>query len=687
MRTTWTREELDGHELVWLVEVHFPTGVVRFATQTIDVVDGSLSYHYPGTSDPMMYAEKADLFDGIPSPAEMGIAGMVDLDLPAMYLAGHRFAYLIAEVSQVRVKVRPNGLDVVDAYGDRCRLLTGRTRTPQWGRATSDGHTWFAADVVNEWFASSAVIPAYGLAVSDVTWPGMTRAADDEGVPYPIPIGYPGYDSASDFPVAAAPFCWLNRQVNPVVVAGMGVLQATTMHVTSSTNPYGLIVNLSQEYTPWGATAIPAVSEAGTLLTVVDYEAEGYDTIGGPNNISDLYDLNVDDENTAFVAFSPTTGGGILWRGQLLRGAGDVLTWALEQSGYRVDWGMVAAAAPWLNQYKIDTIISARVKASDWIQQQLIPLLPVSMMTGPDGIYPLVWRGNDVGPEDCIVIDADTDTRIEVSDTAFDDDSETANRFTVEYGWDAIVKATRFVVRVGPGEGAPESDDYAHTIVDDTGPALPTTSLTLPTARVRITARAKGFAGVGIQVNTSYQIVAGTVVTDGANSVDIDIDTAGAETAETIATAINAGSALVRATPERDTAEVWDGSKDSPIPATSRTFLTDYGTYPDARCEASRQRRRRESSDGIVDAAAVKAPIVMDHTTARGIATWMAAARADARTTVSVEAPDEVLAGLRPLSPVLLTYTPAGLVSRIGWAEEVERHSDGRTAARLVFLG
>jgi hypothetical protein len=674
-----------------LVEVHFPTGVVRFATQTIDVVDGSLSYHYPGTSDPMMYAEKADLFDGIPSPAEMGIAGMVDLDLPAMYLAGHRFAYLVAEVSQVRVKVRPNGLDVVDAYGDRCRLLTGRTRTPQWGRATSDGHTWFAADVVNEWFASSAVIPAYGSTMSRVAWPWPPRADSDEGVPYPVVFGYPGYDSASDFMVSAAPACWLSRGLNPTFIAGLGVLQATEVRVVTYANPAGLSLNLSRDYTPWGGTLIPAVDENGVQVTVVDYEAEGYNTAGGPNDVPDMYMPGVDDGDEVYVAFHPTTGGGMVWGDKMLRGAGDVLTWALGQSGYRVDWGMVAAAAPWLNQYKIDTIISSRVKAAAWLQEQLIPLLPVSMMTGPDGIYPLVWRGNDVGPEDCIVIDADTDERIEMSDTAFDDDSETANRFTVEYGWDAVVKDTRFVVRVGPGEGTlPESDDYAHTLFDNTGPALPTAGGTLiaPTSRVRVTARAKGFAGAGIQINVSYQAV--TAVTDGANSVDIDIDNGGAESAETIAAAINAGSALVRATAERDTTgttAVWDGSLVSPVPATSRTFLTDYGTYPDARCEASRQRRRRESSDGIVDAAAVKAPIVMDHTTARGIATWMAAARADARTTVSVEAPDEVLAGLRPLSPVLLTYTPAGLVSRIGWAEEVERHSDGRTAARLVFLG
>ena len=677
MRTTWTREELDGHELVWLVEVHFPTGVVRFATQTIDVVDGSLSYHYPGTSDPMMYAEKADLFDGIPSPAEMGIAGMVDLDLPAMYLAGHRFAYLVAEVSQVRVKVRPNGLDVVDAYGDRCRLLTGRTRTPQWGRATSDGHTWFAADVVNEWFASSAVIPAYGLAVSDVTWPGKPRAAVDEGVTYPIVIGYPGRDEASDFPLAAAPVCWLSRQYAQfqLIAASLGVVSASTMTLARTfADPTGEVVTLATVYEPYGGggAIVPSTAQDGTLLTVVDYYTQGYG-FGGGSDLGATYYPTTEDESDVYVSFTTAGGGGILWRGQLLRSAGDVLGWALEQSGYRVDWGMFAIAQPWLNAYKIDTIISARVKASDWIQQQLIPLLPVSMMTGPDGIYPLVWRGNDVGPEDCIVIDADTDERIEVSDTAFDDDSETANRFTVEYGWDAAVKDTRFVVRVGPGDGdVPESDDYAHTFVDDFKPMR---------ARLRFQARAKGFAGVGITVVTGVSGAA-LSVTDSGSTVTINVE-AGVDTVDTVAAGVNAGSALITATPEGDNSLNWAAT----YPATSRTFLTDYGTYPDARCEASRQRRRREASDGIVDAATVKAPIVMDHTTARGIATWMAAARADARTTVSVEAPDEVLAGLRPLSPVLLTYTPAGLVSRIGWAEEVERHSDGRTAARLVFLG
>jgi hypothetical protein len=676
MRTQWTPEELDGHVLVWLVEIHFPTGIVRYATHTVDVVDGSTSYHYPGTSEPMMYAEKADLFDAIPSPAEMGISGLVPADLPALYAAGHRFSHLYAEVSQVRVKVRPEGLDVVDAYGDRARLLTGRTRAPQWGKATSEGHTWFAADVVNEWFASSAVLPAYGLAVSDVTWPEMPRAPVDEGVTYPIVIGYPGLDPASDIPVSAAPACWLSRQYAQfqMVGAAVGTISASSMLLIRTLDPTGESVTLTTTYEPYGGggSVIPSQDQRGTLLTVVDYRLGAYGA-GAANDLGSFYYPTTMDESDVFVSFASGQGG-MLWRGQLLRGAGDVLTWALEQSGYRVDWGMVAAAAPWLNQYKIDTIISARVKVSDWIQQQLLPLLPVSMMTGPDGIYPLVWRGNDVGPEDCVVIDADADTRIQVSDTAFDDDSETANRFTVEYGWDANARATRFVVRIGPGAGAvPESDDYATTLIDNRKPM---------TARLRIQAVAKGFDGAGITVVTGVSGAA-TSVTDSGSTVTINIDSGASETCDTLSTAINAGSALITATPEGDNSLTWL----SAYPSSARTFLRDYGTYPDARCEASRVRRRREAADGTVDGPTVSAPIVMDHTTARGIASWMAAARADERTTVSVEGPDEVFAGLRPLGPVLLTYTAIGIVSRIGWAEEVERHSDGRTAVRVVLLG
>ena len=678
MRTAWTRDELDGAFLVWLVEVHFPGQIVRYATHTVDVADGSASYHYPGTSDPMVYAEKADLFDRTPSTSEMGISGYVAADLPTMYGAGFRFSHLFAEVSQVRAKEHPEGLEVLDEYSDRRVLIAGRTRNPQWGRILDDGHTWFAADIVTEWFTKNLTIPAQGLNVNNATWPAASRAAEDEGVSFPIVIGYPGWDSKSDVPVPAAPVCWLDRHYETwqLICAGYGVLGASTMMLVRAVDPTGESVNLSTEYDVYGdgvSTLYPSVTHDGTgsLLTVVDYHTNGYGH-GGGSPLDAPYWPTSEQESDVYVAFTEGQGG-MMWRGQVLRGAGSVLSWAMEQTGYRVDYGTLAAAAPYLDRFKIDTIISAQVVASEWLQTSLLPLLPVSLVAGPYGVKVYAWRGVDVGPDECTVVDADADNLINVSDTVFDDESDTANRFTIRYGWGAIAKETRYTLRIGPGVGtAPESDDFATTFIDSTKPRV---------ARLRLIARNAGYAGAGIRVvvtNTSPENAFDT----GTDRVDI-WNNVGTSTIDSLEALVNTNSALLRAVSEGDGTTPTTGDV---VPADSRTFLLDYGTIPDSRCEASRVRRQRESDTGVVDAPEVEAPIVMDHTTARSILEWMVALRSSPRSTVSIEGPDDLLTNLRPLDPVLYTHTPHAFDRRIGWAEEVEHHSDGRVAVRMVFL-
>ncbi len=678
MRAQWTRDELDGAFLVWLVEIHFPGQIVRYATHTVDVADGTASYHYPGTSDPMVYTEKADLFDGIPSTSEMGISGYVDADLPAMYAAGHRFSHIYAEVSQVRAKEHPEGLEVLDAYGDRLRLCAGRVRNPQWGRVMDDGHSWFAADIVTEWFSKNFTIPPQGESVNNATWPRASRAASDEGVSFPIVIGYPGWDPASDVPVPAAPVCWLDRHYETwqLICAGYGVLDASTMLLVRAADPTGESVNLATEYEKYGGggSLYPSVTRdgVGSLLTVVDYHTEGYGH-GGGSALDSPYWPTSEQESDVYVAFAEGQGG-MMWRGQLLRGAGAVLSWGMEQTGYRIDYTTLAAVSPYLDRFKIDTIISAQATASEWLQTSLLPLLPVSMSAGPDGVRVYAWRGTDVGPEDCTVIDADADNLIEVSDTVLDDDSGTANRFTIRYGWGAISKETRYTLRIGPGVGvSPESDDYATTFIDSNKPR---------TARLRLIARAAGYAGAGIRVvvtNTSPENAFDT----GTDRVDI-WNEVGTSTIDSIEALVNTNSALLRAVSEGDGSTPTTGNV---VPADSRTFLLDYGTMPDPRCEQSRARRAREAETGIVDAPELDAPIVMDHTTARAILEWQVALRASPRTTVSIEGPDDLLTNLRPLDPVLFTYTPHAFSNAIGYAEEVEHHSDGRVAVRAVFLG
>jgi hypothetical protein len=57
-----------------------------------------------------------------------------------------------------------------------------------------------------------------------------------------------------------------------------------------------------------------------------------------------------------------------------------------------VDDGRCAAASSALNFYQLDGYIGERVDVLEWIKSELLPLLPCSLKTGPDGLYPVVWQ-------------------------------------------------------------------------------------------------------------------------------------------------------------------------------------------------------------------------------------------------------------------------------------------------------
>jgi len=77
------------------------------------------------------------------------------------------------------------------------------------------------------------------------------------------------------------------------------------------------------------------------------------------------------------------------------RGAGEILQYVLRQSGLRWDEGRVAALTQRLNGFRLDTYLMAdadnRIVPWDWIQEALLPILPISPRIGPGGLHFVFW--------------------------------------------------------------------------------------------------------------------------------------------------------------------------------------------------------------------------------------------------------------------------------------------------------
>jgi hypothetical protein len=92
-------------------------------------------------------------------------------------------------------------------------------------------------------------------------------------------------------------------------------------------------------------------------------------------------------------------GGGAVspYTGDTLSGGGDLLYWAFSALGVTFDRSAFESVRDLLNQYKFDGYINdPSIKIYEFLQKYIIPMLPVTIANGADGLYPVIdWRLTD----------------------------------------------------------------------------------------------------------------------------------------------------------------------------------------------------------------------------------------------------------------------------------------------------
>ena len=100
----------------------------------------------------------------------------------------------------------------------------------------------------------------------------------------------------------------------------------------------------------------------------------------------------VDDENARFYC-SWYFGGGLISpaTNEAITGAGDICLWCLEQGQQEIDYPAWQALIPFLNSYKIAGYINdEEISPIEFLETEIIPLLPISVIQGTDGMKPVL---------------------------------------------------------------------------------------------------------------------------------------------------------------------------------------------------------------------------------------------------------------------------------------------------------
>ena len=450
----------------WLIDLYFGGAPLRLAGDELDVTDaaGGVTYHYTSACDDLEVSEGMSLLSDAAGQMEVPIDLLLPVDAAALCARGIPF-----DGSRVVISQWVEGTD----WSTRRVVLDGVVSDPQYGEE-GEPVTFSAVDLSVE---ETILIPAATAIVTGANWAHITGLHEEHlGLPYPIIIGKPGVvatDLQADGRITGSTAVWVDYRnelaadgvwygliaviaghhvgATRVIVANEGSTGGTRMKVVNSYDLGGNPVAAVLWYAGYTGGLYPTANgiwEYDVTTTFdpretdsdsVEVSCLGDNLLNG-SLIADGRTDNADQVQTPIhIAWldALTGGGGMTWRGALLRKAGDVILWALSQGASPVDYGRCAAQAPFLDRFLIDAAIEARVKPGEWLRDAILPLLPVSTVSGPDGRYYIVWRYNATTADAVQHLDFDADPDMEIIGGIQVEAGDSANDITLRYAYSA----------------------------------------------------------------------------------------------------------------------------------------------------------------------------------------------------------------------------------------------------------
>jgi hypothetical protein len=351
-----TRDEARAG-LVYLLELRWASRVFRWTSgESVDVSSDAGTLHYRAGL-PIDWTDGSDLLsiDSEQRSISFGALWMPeDVDVAELVAAGHDLASAVGEVSL---------WSAGRTYEERIPLLEGRVLAPTYGGKDEPIGLTLEERLFDD---ASTLIPVTAR-VTPTTWPDADPAM--LGRAYPLVVGKPGLYLEADGTASTT-------TGSPALLVGVTAKQFLVAgHRTNATQVR--IINVTKGEAR-NETIELMTDGLGREVTIIDGSGTGLSVVEG-----DEYWVRWDD-GEALVGEESTAP---------IRQAGDVLRYVLERSTLRVDRGAMASVISYLNRYRLDFYADdPEVSAWDWLADNLLPLLPVSVVGGPRGLRPVLFR-------------------------------------------------------------------------------------------------------------------------------------------------------------------------------------------------------------------------------------------------------------------------------------------------------
>ena len=455
-----------------LVDMEWAGTVYRLADDDLDISSDNGDIHYTSSIASVAIPQTVAPLDTVGEPQAIPVEILMPVSVPDLVAQGHDLSSARCEVSRWC-----EGTD----YEDRELLASGAVTKPEWGEEWESIRFSIQADV---WDDESLGPMDASAIVTGENWTYITTLTGEWlGLPYPEIFGAPGKVDTSLYSTgvisgSGAVWVWANPVADiggagPVTTNVYGVVALLAGHHVSATEvlmntdayPDGYRFKVTNGYDLVGhpvafvnwyysAGSTPADVFAYDVTVVYSWSSG---SVYGLGNASIDASFGTDElQGRIYVGWRDATDATLGGRMDL-RSAGDVLEYMLSKTHIPLDYGRIAAAKPALQQYKIDCVVDAFVNPWEWIRDNLLPILPVSVVRGPRGLYFVAWRWDAVAADAILRIDTDEDPEVYRTTRLQSDTSKVKNQFSLEFAY-----SYRNGTRIGKAELGTEPYDPAY---------------------------------------------------------------------------------------------------------------------------------------------------------------------------------------------------------------------------------
>ena len=381
-RRVLDENDYKGADLVWLLVVDWGGAIYRFSNIPVEVPYSDGDYLFEGQLDQLDFTEQSDLFDISVEENSVSVAVVFPVNMVEEFRAGRILDGARAELSYVMIR---NGA-ILQTWDERILLFEGEISQPIIGDP-EEPEGFAAFSVEQQPYDMSGYLLDQDNLINISKFENVPQDLGP-GKPYPLVFGNPSNSIRADGTNVPNLYSSPAYPINSHSGGGEGGTHDYLMIAGHKVDASTVMIR-DGDYRVATVTVQEAKDTNGVLYSYVDIHSTSLYMPDDTGHSSKSYFtrwFNPGGLGSYAGAHLNPFGDGIL------EGGGDLIMFALSKTNMKVDWEAWGSVAQLLNDFRFAGYVNEpRITAWDWLNQNILPLMPVSVISGPYGLRPIMY--------------------------------------------------------------------------------------------------------------------------------------------------------------------------------------------------------------------------------------------------------------------------------------------------------